>query len=505
MPIAHLFAEGIGPFKSVHLDLRGPDRRPALGPHILAGVNGSGKSTLLRAIAWCLAGPKDEFPLEEWTHFTHSDQESRALVVLDIDEESYAFQAAAEYADRERLNEWVEGKMNLAGVRNYTQFGLPLFSIDRRLNVAAYSSARSIRYIELPIMGLSRKMFQSKRFGFESTVQNDAIQSWLLALYSKRAIAKERHESSSRYTDSFEALERALRCICGEGVSVVVDIEPDFQPRLRIGNQTLNFSQIPDGLKTTLGWLADFMMRADEIDCDPGVEVLKPGLLLFDEIEGFLHPLWQRRLLPALRAALPTTQSIVTSHSPFVISSCRDSIIHVLKVNRDGTAYAEPPVKAPIGESITATLKEIFGEIDSRFDVETEKELGEWNELNKLRQQRKLSTAQQAHFRDLSETLASRSEELRSLVTPVLNLPKSIIDKLTEIPASQIGSNNPPATGTTATFSGDSRRSVDSAGWRSRPANRRATGRPPAQGTSLRARCGSSPEGNAPSAKASWK
>jgi hypothetical protein len=281
-------------------------------------------------------------------------------------------------------------------------------------------------------MAVAREKVHPKRFGFDLTVQNEAIQSWLLGLYSKRAIANERHQPSSRYTASFEALERGLRCVCGDEVSVVVDIEPNFQPRLRIGSQTLNFSQIPDGVKVTLGWLADFLMRADGCGWAPEVANLKPGLLLFDEIEGFLHPLWQRRLLPAIREALPTTQSIVTSHSPFVISSCPGSTIHVLKLNSDGTAYAEPPIPAPIGESITSTLKDIFG-VESRFDVDTEKQLAEWNELKKISVQQKLSATEEARFRRLSEVLASRSEELRSLVTTVPELPQATVDSLTQM------------------------------------------------------------------------
>jgi predicted ATP-binding protein involved in virulence len=261
-------------------------------------------------------------------------------------------------------------------------------------------------------------------------VQNVAIQSWLLGLYSKRAIAIERHESGTRYTASLDALERGLRCICGSDVSIVVDIEPTFQPSLRIGNQTLNFSQIPDGVKATVGWLADFMMRLDRTSWDPRVLDAKPGLLLFDEIEGFLHPLWQRRLLPALREALPQTQSIVTSHSPFVISSSAEAVVHVMKLDSDGTAYAEPPVRAPIGESITSTLKEIFG-VDSRFDVETEKQLAEWNELNRGREGR-LSPKQRSRFEELSQVLASRSEQLRAIVDPIPKLPKAAVDKLTK-------------------------------------------------------------------------
>ena len=188
----------------------------------------------------------------------------------------------------------------------------------------------------------------------------------------------------------------------------------------------MNFSQISDGLKATLGWMADFMMREDA-----------PGLLLFDGIEGFLHPLWQRRILPAVRETLPETQSIVTSHSPFVISSCADAVIHVLKVNKDGSAYAEAPVRAPIGESITSTLKDIFG-VDSRFDVETEKQLNEWNELNKIRVEGKLEPADEARFKELTRVLSSRSEELRSIVNQPSPLPKATVDSLTQTPAGRV-------------------------------------------------------------------
>jgi predicted ATP-binding protein involved in virulence len=66
MLLSHLFLEGIGPFKTLHLDLRGNDAHASPGPHILAGVNGSGKSTVLKSIAWCLATADDGFPFDEW-------------------------------------------------------------------------------------------------------------------------------------------------------------------------------------------------------------------------------------------------------------------------------------------------------------------------------------------------------------------------------------------------------------------------------------------------------
>ncbi len=382
MPISHFFAEGIGPFKKVHLDLRGADGHAALGPHILAGVNGSGKSTILRAIAWCLAQPGDEF--------AEGQANPRVMVVCD----SFT---VVRGKDRDEGLSWARETMADAGL-NPSDFPFRT-KADREFHVASYSPAR-----------------------LEAPAEDDAIEVWLLSLYIKRAIAKDSGKPTARYTAVFDALERGLSHVCGEEVSIVVDIEPSFQPRLRLGAQVLSFSQIPDGLKATLGWMAELMMRDDA-----------PGLLLFDGIEGFLHPQWQRRVLPAVREVLPETQSIVTSHSPFVISSCADAVIHVFKVNKDGSAYAEAPVKAPIGESITSTLKDIFG-VDSRFNVETERQLNDWNELNKIRAEGKLEPADEARYKELTRVLSSRSEELRSIVNQPAKLPKALVDQLTETP-----------------------------------------------------------------------
>ncbi len=458
MAISHVFAEGVGPFKSVHLDLRGPDGKPSLGPHILAGVNGSGKSTLLKAIAWCVVDSlTDGFPFGEWTHYFRSESHSRVLLVWDGQDHPFARATSNDQARGwdGRLSQWVARCLAVAKLDptdfpmktaiqhlESLRFSTIVFEDQRapernaQVNVAAYSSAPSVRYIERPDVTLPRDAANGKSLGFESTVQNEAIQSWLLGLYSKRAIAKERHQNSSRYTASFDALERGLKHICGDEVSIVVDIEPTFQPKLRIGSRTLNFSQIPDGVRVTFGWLADFLMRAEVSDWHPTTASQRPGLLLFDEIEGFLHPLWQRRLLPAIHEALPTTQSIVTSHSPFIISSCPFSTIHVLKLNGDGTAYAEAPAPAPIGESITSTLKDIFG-VESRFDVETEEQLAEWNDLKKVRAHRDLDASEESRFQRLSKVLASRSEELRSLVTTVPEFAKGTIDSLTQMAATR--------------------------------------------------------------------
>jgi predicted ATP-binding protein involved in virulence len=167
------------------------------------------------------------------------------------------------------------------------------------------------------------------------------------------------------------------------------------------------------------------MMRRDQ-----SPKSIKEGLLLLDEIDIYLHPKWQRTLLPAMRTALPETQIIASSHSPFVISSCQDAKIHVLELDEKGVARARPPEAAPFGESVTATLKDIFG-VDSRFDIETEKDLKTWDDLKKAQATGKLTPAKREQLNTLSNNLSARSEELRYIVGSPGKLPASILDSLT--------------------------------------------------------------------------
>jgi len=141
----------------------------------------------------------------------------------------------------------------------------------------------------------------------------------------------------------------------------------------------------------------------------------RPGILLLDEVDAHLHPLWQRRLLPAMREALPDVQIIVTSHSPFVISSCPEARVHVFETDDHGHAHARPPQNSPFGESVTATLKDIF-DVHSRFDIKTEADLDEWDKLRRDEASGSLTGEKKERLVKLTKTLSERSEELKSIV-----------------------------------------------------------------------------------------
>jgi len=81
--------------------------------------------------------------------------------------------------------------------------------------------------------------------------------------------------------------------------------------------------------------------------------------VLLDEPENHLHPSMQRSLLNRLSTAFPHAQFIVATHSPFMVSSVKDSIVHAL---RYGTADGS----VETGEISTARVSSVELDLDRR-------------------------------------------------------------------------------------------------------------------------------------------
>lgn len=70
-----------------------------------------------------------------------------------------------------------------------------------------------------------------------------------------------------------------------------------------------------------------------------------------DEPENHLHPSMQRSILRRLSNAFPKAQFIVATHSPFVVSSVKDSFVYVLQYEE-----SEEETLMPIARRITSLL-----------------------------------------------------------------------------------------------------------------------------------------------------
>jgi energy-coupling factor transporter ATP-binding protein EcfA2 len=409
MSILKLELKNIGPFDRLELDFSNGDGTPHLGPHIIAGTNGSGKSTILRTIAHVMDSGSSGSDVIYFSHLLRSRPEATMALAAS----GGPLVLPWDPGPRQKLLRGAD----VGKVRMHLETGtFRVEAIGSELLACAYAPTRSLRHLKG--LDLSIKEFDSKAnsLSFEATVDNQRVQAWLLGLYSRMAIAEQKHQASDAIRATVSRFESGLSAVYGQPVKLDVNVDgPTFEPRINVFGQSLNFSQLPDGVRVTIGWFADYMMRQDRQTWLPELGEKRPGVILLDEIESHLHPLWQRRLLPGMKKALPDVQIIATSHSPFLISSCRSARIHVLEMNSVGRASLRESVDAPIGDSVATILSDIFG-VDSQFDIETEEELNDWAELNKQRLYGKLSTKESQRFKLLTTTLAARSEELKALV-----------------------------------------------------------------------------------------
>jgi len=77
-----------------------------------------------------------------------------------------------------------------------------------------------------------------------------------------------------------------------------------------------------------------YLLPPDELGAedDPLPRVLKltPGVVLIDEVDVHLHPIWQRRIATDLKETFPAIQFVCTSHSPQLIGELQPDEIRLM-------------------------------------------------------------------------------------------------------------------------------------------------------------------------------
>lgn len=121
------------------------------------------------------------------------------------------------------------------------------------------------------------------------------------------------------------------------------------------GQSTLDVAQMSDGERGTLALVLDLarrLVQANPEMVDPLVEA--EAVVLIDELELHLHPLWQRRIVRKLESTFPRCQFIATTHSPQVIGEVAHDRIQIMA---DGGVYSPPHA---FGVDSSRVLEEIM-------------------------------------------------------------------------------------------------------------------------------------------------
>ncbi|AWP25410.1 AAA family ATPase [Paenibacillus sp. Cedars] len=87
----------------------------------------------------------------------------------------------------------------------------------------------------------------------------------------------------------------------------------------------------------------------------------EPFFVLIDEAENHLHASMQRKLLPNLMDSFPNAQFIVTTHSPLMVNSVRDSKVYALKYNSENGVISEELDFENKSANASHILREVLG------------------------------------------------------------------------------------------------------------------------------------------------
>ncbi len=176
---------------------------------------------------------------------------------------------------------------------------------------------------------------------------------------------------------TIEGLERVY--FDGSPPRLMVEIR-EFDGTLR----AFELAQLSDGYRNLLALVLDFARRLAQANPNWPNPLEAPGILLIDEIELHLHPRWQQQVIPALRAAFPNTQLIVSTHSPAVLTTVRRE--HIKLLGADHQFEQIPNDVGTYGADNSRVLAEVFGADSRPGNIETVKKLRDYLQLIEKRQ-----------------------------------------------------------------------------------------------------------------------
>ncbi len=327
---------------------------------IIVGGNGSGKTSLLRQIF-----EKIRFNILQESAVQIEAQEKtlvnwrkRSTDPSLSEEERFQAKKFADHTEK-----WLDQALgslsitfnNPARFIELKQKKLGIFRIfeaDRKANI---SIVESVKGIDSTIDSLNLEA--NVGVGLEQHLVNLKVRA-ALAAYKKGT-----SEKTDQIDDWFEHFKDNIRLLFeNESTTLLFD---DEKLRFKIcqdGRPPFSFQTLSSGYSSIFDIYADLLMRTEYFEVTPAE---LEGAVLIDEIDAHLHVSLQRKIFPFLLRSFPKVQFIITTHSPFVLTSVEDVLIYDITKNSISTdlsmysfeAVVEgllgvPPVSTQLEEAI---------------------------------------------------------------------------------------------------------------------------------------------------------
>lgn len=355
---------------------------------VLVGINGAGKSTILDALSIALGGYLAGFDGIRSNHIMQTDahykmRESGSRI--DVQEQyPVIVETEAQLEDENRVNCHISWSRSLNGAGRRTTYGQTkeIAEYARGLQckirngeacilplVAYYGTGRlwmqkrSKRVNKIDVQKLKRQM------GYIDCLDVASNEKQMMKWFEEMTYIQ---LQESRLVPELEAVKAAL-CQCYKSSDKeitdakffynVKSGEMEIQIHKTYGFEKLPVRMLSDGEKGIISLVADIAYRMALLNPDLLDKVLDtPGIVLIDEIDMHLHPMWQKKIINDLITIFPNVQFVFTTHSPSVLANVPKEHIRVLD-----RYQLYMPQNNTYGRSIEDILREVM-DVDVRPD-----------------------------------------------------------------------------------------------------------------------------------------
>jgi len=305
---------------------------------LLIGENGSGKTSILDALAIGLGAVLTHLPKVSGISFRKNDIRQK--------EDRLAPFVRVELETTEGLR-WDRTERRDKSKKTYELFSAKagLQSLRKYLDDKIINPFNEGRHFFLPVFsyyGVSRALLDVplRRRGFPKTNQRfEALENALNSIsrfksafvwFYNKEFEEQQKQKELRSFDyrlpELEAVRQAITRIFPDISEPHIKVNP-LRFEVKKDGESLDITQLSDGYKTLLSLVIDLASRMAL--ANPGLENPLDGdaVVMIDEIDLHLHPEWQRRVVGDLLYAFPNAQFILTTHSPYIVSSINNHLM----------------------------------------------------------------------------------------------------------------------------------------------------------------------------------